>query len=359
MTVRKRKDTGKWVSDFYYNGERIVKTLKFARTKKEAEQAEAVIMNELFQHAYGFEPKPDKLFENFVVETFLPYSEANKKSFYSDVLICRVLVTAFRGKMLRQITPPMIEEFKQERLKTPTKHGNRRSFATVNNHLRILSKIFSLAVDSELLESNPCFRVKKLRTNNKRMRVLSVSEEQKLFESLMGNELVRDIVTTALNTGLRRGEIFHLKWFDLDFTRGLINIQESKSGTKRSVPMNETVKRLLISLKRKSEYVFPSPRTGGRLVDIKKAFRQAVDQAGLKDFRFHDLRHTAATRMADSGADVFTLARILGHSSIQMTARYAHATDSAIRRAVENLDVNFDFSNELVTNSELQNVELP
>src|SRR5258708_7595812 len=114
MTVRKRKDTGKWICDFYYNGERIVQTLKFARTKKEAEAAEAVIMNKAFQQAYGFEPKPDKLFENFVVETFLPYSEVNKKSFSSDVFICRVLVQKFRKKTLRQITPPMIETFKQE-----------------------------------------------------------------------------------------------------------------------------------------------------------------------------------------------------------------------------------------------------
>src|ERR1700755_1427283 len=105
MTVRKRKDRNIWICDFYYNGQRIVKTLKFVRTKKEAEQAEAVIMNQVFQQAYGLEKKPDKRFEDFVVETYLPYSEANKKSFYLDVLICRVLVQAFKGKTLRQITP--------------------------------------------------------------------------------------------------------------------------------------------------------------------------------------------------------------------------------------------------------------
>lgn len=138
MTVRKRKDTGKWVSDFYYNGERIVKTLKFARTKKEAEQAEAVIMNQVFQQAYGFEAKADKPFEDFVIENFLPYSEANKKSFYCDVLVCRVLVRQFRGMSLRNITPAIIETFKQEFKSTPTKHGKKRSNATVNYHLSIL-----------------------------------------------------------------------------------------------------------------------------------------------------------------------------------------------------------------------------
>lgn len=99
-------------------------------------------------------------------------------------------------------------------------------------------------------------------------------------------------------------------------------------------------------LERDSEFVFPSPRTGKRLFDIKGGFLRAAKKAGLEDFRFHDLRHTAATRMADSGADGFTLAAILGHSDIRMTARYTHATNEAIRNEVTKLD----FGNELVTN---------
>ena len=359
MTVRKRKDTGKWVADFYYNGERIIRTLKFARTKKEAEQAEAVIMNQVFQQAYGFDEKPDKRFEDFVIENFLPYSETNKKSFYCDVLICRVLVKKFKGKTLRQITPTMIENFKQEFLNTPTKHGKKRSSTTVNYHLSILSKIFSLAVDAELLENNPCFRVKKLKLNNQRTRVLSFEEEKKLFSALGENELVKNIVTIALHTGMRRGEIFNLKWFDIDSNRGLIQVRESKSNKKRFIPINATVQKLLNGLKRKSEFVFPSPKTGGKLDNVKRSFQRAVKDAGLEDFRFHDLRHTAATRMADLGADAFTLMKILGHSDIRMTSRYTHATDTALRRAVTNLDENSDFGNVLVTKQKRQLMKLP
>lgn len=359
MTIRKRKDTGKWVSDFYYNGERIVRTLKFARTKKEAEQAEAVIMNQVFQQAYGFDSKPDKRFEDFVIETYLPYSETNKKSFYSDVLICRVLVNAFKGKTLRQITPPMIEEFKQERLNTPTKHGNKRSPATVNRLLSVLSKIFTLAFDAELIDDNPCRKVRKFRLNNQRVRVLSSDEELALLQALSNNELVKLIVIFALNTGLRRGEIFNLRWFDVDFNRGLIQIRESKSNKMRVVPMNDTTHRLLDRLPRSSEFVFPSPKTGVKLNQIKRSFRRAVAEAGIDDFRFHDLRHTAATRMADAGADAFTLMKILGHSDIRMTARYTHATDAALRRAVTNLDAFSQFSNELVTKKERQVLHLP
>ena len=358
MTVRKRRDTGRWVCDFYYNGERIIKTLKFARTKVEAEQAEAVIMNQVFKKAYGFDENPDKRFEDFVIETFLPYSEANKKSFYCDVLICRVLAQTFKGKTLRQITPPMIENFKQEFLNKPTKHRKRRSPATVNYHLSILSKIFSLAADAGLVEANPSFRVKKLKLNNQRVRVLSTNEEEGLFSALGDNELVKNIVMVALHTGMRRGEIFNLKWFDVDFNRGLIQIQKSKTNKKRIVPVNKTVRSMLEKLKRKSEYVFPSPKTGGKLTEIKRSFGRAVKTAGISDFRFHDLRHTAATRMADAGADAFTLATILGHSDIRMTARYTHATNSAIHRAVANLEENSDFGNELVTKQKRQVREL-
>lgn len=313
----------------------------------------------VFQAAYGFDAKPDKLFENFVVETFLPYSETNKKSFTSDVFICRVLTKSFRGKTLRQITPPMIEELKQERLSTPTKHGQRRSPATVNRLLSVLSKIFSLASDAEIVDSNPCRKVRKFRLNNQRIRVLSSEEEVQLLAALGENELVKQIVIFALNTAFRRGEIFNLKWLDADFNRGMIQIRESKSNRMRVVPMNSTVRSLLNGLDHTSEFVFPSPKTGGRLNQIKRSFRRAVDKAGIEDFRFHDLRHTAATRMADAGADAFTLMKILGHSDIRMTARYTHATDASLKRAVANLDIFSQFGNELVTEQKRQAQGLP
>ncbi|HEX9930745.1 MAG TPA: site-specific integrase [Pyrinomonadaceae bacterium] len=119
----------------------------------------------------------------------------------------------------------------------------------------------------------------------------------------------------------------------------MIHVGESKSGKGRSIPMNKTVRDLLVGFKRSSEYIFPRSKTGGRINDCGRQFERAVKVAKLDDFRFHDLRHTAATRMADRGADAFTLARIIGHSDIRMTARYTHATDAATRRAVENLDL--------------------
>src|SRR5438045_5709771 len=106
---------------------------------------------------------------------------------------------------------------------------------------------------------------------------------------------------------------------------------------------------MLEGLPRTSEYVVPSPKTEGRLVDVKFRFDKAKRDAGIKDFRFHALRHTAATRMADAGADAFALAEIFGWSDVRMALRYTHATDKAKRRAVENLVRPVASSDESVT----------
>ena len=98
MAVWKRRDTGKWVCDFRHNGRRYLQTLKFARTRADAEQAEATIMADVFRQVYGLEGKKDCPFEQFVVDHFLPYSEANKRTFYDDVIVCRILIEFFKGE---------------------------------------------------------------------------------------------------------------------------------------------------------------------------------------------------------------------------------------------------------------------
>lgn len=367
MAVWKRRDTGKWVCDFRHNGRRHVQTLTLACTKKDAKEAEAVIMADVFRQVYGLNGKEDCRFDRFVLDKFLPYSEANKRTFYDDVLVCKVLIAYFEDKMMRSITSAQVEEFKQKRLATPlsrqkdrvAKHWTPstrlkkarqkrleesdepprpRKPATVNREMCVLSKIFSLAVDAELLDDNPCRRVKKLRTANQRVRYLTDAEERELFKALKGQDWVKDIIVMAINTGMRRGELFDLKWFDVDLNRRIVHVRQSKSGRPRTIPLNATAQTLLAGLPKTSEYVFPSPKKNERRVnDVGRQFERAVKKAKIVDFHFHDLRHTAATRMADAGADPFTLAAILGHSDIRMTARYTHATDEAKRRAVDRL----------------------
>ncbi len=348
MAVWKRNDTGKWVCDFRHNGQRYVRTIKFARTKKEAEQAEKVIMADVFRQVHGLDGKKDMRFDDFVADRYLPYAEANKRSFHDDILTCRVLIEFFGKRTLRSIKADLIEEFKQRRLATPIrlqgkkpdldKPRRQRSPATVNRELSVLSKIFSLAFDAELVDENPCRRVKNLRITNLCGHCLTTEEEHALFTALAGSEWVSYIVLFASHTGMRRGEIFKLRWFDIDMTRETVHVRQSKNGKARAVPMNETIKILLQGLPKTSEYVFPSPKTGGRVMDVGRQFERAVKEAGLSNFRFHDLRHTAATRMADAGVDPFTLAYIFGWSDIRMAMRYTHATNATMKQAVRSLD---------------------
>jgi integrase len=117
----------------------------------------------------------------------------------------------------------------------------------------------------------------------------------------------------------------------------LLNVRNTKSGKDRLVPVISVVRQLLESLPKSSGHVFPSPHTRGRPVDVKASFSAARAAAKISEFRFHDLRHTAASRMAGAGADAFTPAAIFGWSDIRMSLSYTHAMDDAERRAVENL----------------------
>lgn len=110
---------------------------------------------------------------------------------------------------------------------------------------------------------------------------------------------------------MRRGEIFNLKWFDLDFERGVIHVRKTKTKLNRVVPMNARVRAVFDKQRRSSEHVFTSKKTGGRLVNVRKGFDKARTAAKIPDFQLRDLRHSCATRLSDQGEELVTVAEIL------------------------------------------------
>lgn len=184
------------------------------------------------------------------------------------------------------------------------------------------------------IEKNPAARVKKLKKAPARERILTRDEAGRLVDE--ASPELRPILIVALNTGMRRGEILGLKWTDLDLVRGIISITMSKSGKGRKIPMNGhvAVAAALGAVPHRGEYVFQNPETGTHLQTVNDAFRVALTRAKIAGCRFHDLRHTAASKMVEAGADLVTVSKILGHASIQMTMRYAHPTPEALRQAV-------------------------
>jgi integrase len=143
-------------------------------------------------------------------------------------------------------------------------------------------------------------------------------------------EYLRPLVTVAIYAGPRRGELLKLRWANVDFDLNTITFKETNTNKDRSVPMEPIVRTALLELREKAsdaEYVFVNPDTGTRYTDVKKSFSAACREANITDFRFHDLRHTFGTRLADPGVDVVKIKELMGHASIVTTMRYIHATD--------------------------------
>ncbi|MCD7879988.1 MAG: site-specific integrase [Candidatus Gastranaerophilales bacterium] len=134
---------------------------------------------------------------------------------------------------------------------------------------------------------------------------------------------------------MRRGEIFNLKWSNIDFEYEFAELLETKSGKSRRIPISHKFMNVLNQLDHTTEYVFTNPNTNKPYNDIKNSFHSVLKKAEIYDFRFHDLRHTAATRMLEKGADIRTVQEILGHSSVVVTQRYTHTTPQYKKNAIE------------------------
>jgi len=304
-----------------------------ARNAEQARQAAQQIWDEQWTKKYDPEPPPPLQvpFADFVAEAYLPWAKIHKASYDDDERVTEMLKGLFKGKNLADIKPAMIEQFKQRRIKAG------KAPATINRELSILSKVFTVAVRNEKAELNPCTNVERFALDNERVRYLTEDEEKRLFAAMGDNEQLKDIVSVALHTGMRRGEIFNLKWFDLDFERGVIHVRKTKTKLNRVVPMNARVRAVFDKQRRSSEYVLTSEKTGGRLKDVKKAFDTARTEAKIPDFQLRDLRHSCATRLSDQGEELVTVAEILGHTDIRMTKRYSHAMQERKRSALERL----------------------
>ncbi len=227
-----------------------------------------------------------------------------------------------------------VEKFLNERMTE-----KKLSPSTRNRHLAHLSSRFNRGKEWGLISDNPAQGIKLLRENGARTRFLDGHEIERLLTA--SSESFRPILVTALHTGMRKGEILKLKWPDVDFNNSIITIQESKSGKKRMLPMDDTVCETLKVLpsRFKKGYVFPSPVGEGKpLYDCRKQFSNTVKQAGIDNFRFHDLRHTFASYLVMSGVDLMTVKELLGHATLTMTMRYSHLAPDHRMRAIKALD---------------------
>jgi len=331
-----KKVDGKWYVDFTFDKKRI--RAYGGDTKEKARVTLARLKTDKFDEKMGFkkpEKKPDILFEKFADDFIEIYAKQNKRSWLRDEVSLKNLKPFFKGKTLKDIGPQHVENYKAKRKADKTPRGTMVTEATINREIALLKTIFNKAVEWGKIDVNKLAKVKKFKENhNKNMKILKDQEAIKLID--MANSHLKPILVIALNTGMRRSEILSLKWENVNFRKGLIFIKDSKSGD-REVPMNYTVFETLKELPQDHEYVFFNPQTETHIKDVKTSFKAACDDAKIEGLRFHDLRHTAASRMIQAGVDLVTVSRILGHSTIQMTMRYVHSTTEIMRAAVDKL----------------------
>ena len=240
----------------------------------------------------------------------------------------------FGNLPVKEMDQQKVEKFLVERMEE-----KRLSPATRNRHLAHLSSMFNKGKEWGLVTENPAQGIKPLRENGARTRFLDGDEIQQLLAA--SSENFRPILITALHTGMRKGEILKLIWSDVDFRNRIITVQDSKSGKKRMIPMDDTVYETLRVLpsRFKKGYVFPSPVGKGKpLYDCRKQFSNAVKQAGIHNFRFHDLRHTFASHLVMSGVDLMTVKELLGHATLTITIRYSHLAPDHRMKAIKTLD---------------------
>ena len=317
-------------------GERIQRVVREAQTLEDARDALIKKVEKVFAGKYGLKKPIERIsFKNFSDIYLNDYSKLNKRSWKTDKNYLRVMVESdsFRGLFLDEIGSREIERFKAER-----RERDGVTPATVNRCLAIVRKMFNLATEWGYLEKGQVPKIKLFRENNLMERILSPEEEARLLRCC--SDHLRSILITALNSGMRLGEILGLTWDRIDLGAGTILVTKTKSGKDRTLPVNAALRDELARFHSEnglSPYVFVNPRTKKPLGSVKTAFKAACRRAGITGFRFHDARHTFASRLVAKGADLITIKSLLGHSSVRITERYTHSGRDQKQKAVDSL----------------------
>jgi len=302
----------------------------------------------------------------FIEDTYMPWFKTHHKGHEKTQHTLSCNFDAIMSQRLDAITGRDLDQIRTGWMQS----GNKPS--TVNRKMGSISGVFSRAVEWEYIDAHPMDRLKALKVDSMGLvRYLDGDETKRLREALdarqdearaeresankwradRGKELMpsllhipftdhlKPLVLVSLNTGMRRGELFDLKWSAVNFQTKTITVAgaTTKTSDTRHIPMNKETVAVLEGWKKqagKSRYVFPS-QEGGRLEDVKSAWLKLLERAEIEGFRWHDMRHDFASRLVMAGVPLNTVRDLLGHADIKMTLRYAHLAPGTKAAAVE------------------------
>jgi len=272
-----------------------------------------------------------------LIEDALAYSRRNKRSYPTDVPRFASLKEWFGAHPAEELTPKEIES-------TLARVAEKRKWApsTFNHFRSLMSLSYRLGILNQKVAINPARSVTHRREDNGRVRFLTMEEEQKLrkvIDAKWASHLCE--FDLAINTGLRKGSQYSLTWDMVDFKNRMLNIPRTKNEEPIHVPLNEAAVAALRVVHARGDgigRVFQSARTGEPLRNGRHWFDDAMLKAGIKNFRWHDLRHTFASRLRMKGAPLEDIADLLGHKSLTMTRRYAHLGPNKLHAVVSLLE---------------------
>lgn len=246
--------------------------------------------------------------------------------------------------LLSDLTPSLLTEYRNKILTEENARGEKRSISTANRYCTAISHCFTTAVKEwEWMQENPMLKISKFKEPKGRTRFLDDDERERLLKVCKESQspFLYLLVVLALSTGARKMEILGLKWQDVDLERGLIILHDTKNGDKRSLPLVSVAKDLMQqhfeNRNKNINLIFPAKNLK-EPIDIRTPFETALKRAKIKDFKWHDLRHSCASYLAMNGATLAEIAGVLGHKTLAMVKRYSHISDSHTAEVVERMN---------------------
>jgi integrase len=323
------------------NGSPVHRALD-ARTKEQAEKEERDLVDRLLSGATH-----ERGFSDFVDDVYVRYIQS-LKSRYTQELFIPIFKDHFKNKLLHRITPQDCRDFRNKRQRVLTKGGEARSAASLNREMAGLSKIFSLAIEEECVKVNPVARVKRLKEDDPRRRILSDAQLVAVWKELGQDQYLRDVFTIGSNFPIRRAQVLAIKNRDIDIENRTLWARESKGKPPRPLFINDAALETLERLKNLySGDVFPMKCFQKRWQ--KMLVRAGVNQEGgsRKDnFHFHDLRTQLGTRMILGGTHPRVVQDLFNHSDMKTSTIYMAVEFEQQKQALQtvgatNLATNF------------------
>lgn len=340
MPYRRKDSPNWWVSYRDATGERVRRPTGTA-DRREAEALEAKWKLEAHQAKF-WGIQPGRTFDELILG-YLKAVSGEKRAAERDAYTIKQLKPFFTGRDLKTLRRSDVRAYIEKR------KAEGVGPATINREIGLLSAAINYACREWEWNIPNIAEGMRLKPPEGRVRSLTVAEARRLIEEAERQQrspLLADFIRLALNTGCRRDELLRLEWSRVDLKANLLLLEgrNTKNGKRRSVPLNIEARTALLNLARYREthcpaspWVFVHP-DGERLQSVRQAFGTALERVGIENFRIHDLRHTCASWLVGAGQPLPVVRDLLGHSTVQMTERYAHLAPENVRAAVSVLD---------------------